>query len=435
MGTLSQDENERDRKRVRFTGPESANGEETKNGEVAKTGALSATSVVELRFMDKPDDLLPAGAREPHPEALTSRPPFLHQIVPKETVHGWANLTVAVYVHLPTLSYWIDSDGEHAELPAGSTEEPERTDVPALLAPFLKGGLCPTRAAFEEAINAPFVSPLKNCILRYEKVGRKFAVYKENFAEKGESGMVRNEDFHSFHRRMAFLMFVHIDGASFIDDEDPRWEVYVVMEEQGDASPEFVGYATTYPFSVLRKSSSEEGQGMRFADRIRVSQVLVSPLQQGNGHGSKLLQAVYKDAKERNAIEVTVEDPSRGFRILRDVTDLKRSYAAGILDPSKAFPREEETTLLELLRKDMLLTSGQAKRCLEVHQLKYTERDDESEYKQYRLWVKRRLFKENYEVLDNYDKEERKTKLAEIYQDYEEEYLAALARLNVTKAQ
>lgn len=430
MGSVSPNEDEPDRKRVRFTGSEPAPTDPT------KPSTLRANKIVELRFIHGAADLSPSGAREPHEKSLTTNPPFLHQIIPKENVFGWANLSVAIYIHLPSLSYWIDSFGERLELPPSASDCPERTDVPTLLAPFVKGGLCETRAAFEEAISEPFVSSLSNCVLQYEKNGRKFAVYKESFVVKGDSGVpVRNEKFLSFHRRMAFLMFIHIDGASFIDDEDPRWEVYVVVEEPDNAPSEFVGYATTYPFSVLRKASEEEGHRMNFADRIRISQVFVSPLQQGKGHGSKLLQAIYKNAKERNAIEVTVEDPSRGFRLLRDVTDLKRSYAAGILDASKTFLPEQESELLALLRKDMLLTAGQAKRCLEVHQLKYTDRENEEKYKKYRLWVKRRLFKENYEVLDNFDKEERKVKLAEIYEDYEKEYLEALSRFVVAKPQ
>lgn len=416
-----------DRKRVRFTGSDPA------PADVPKPDTLRATNVVELRFIQNTAEISPSGAAHSHDKSHVSSPPFLHQIIPKENVFGWSSLTVAVYVHRPSLSYWIDSSGERLECPPGPAvaDVPECTDVPALLAPFVKGGLYDSRAAFEDAISEPFVSPLSNCVLRYEKNDSKFAVYKEGFVVKAENGaQVRNDTFLNFHRRMSFLMFVHIDGASFIDDEDPRWEVYVVVEEPDNAPHEFVGYATTYPFSVLRKTG-EDGRAMNFADRIRISQVVVSPLQQGKGHGTKLLHAIYKDAKQRNAMEVTVEDPSRGFRILRDVTDLKRSYAAGILDSSKAFIVEQEPELLSLLRKDMLLTAAQAKRCLEVHQLKYTNREDDEKYKKYRLWVKRRLYKENYEVLDNFDKEERKVKLAEIYEDYEKEYALALSRLNI----
>lgn len=421
MGSLSPSEPER--KRVRFSSNE--NPADTGDEKPEKT-TLQATDVVQLRFIHDVSQIDSAGAAGPHPPSLTVHPPFLHQIFPNSVIHGWRSLTVAVYVHLPSLTYWIDSAGEEADH-GGDRDATSPMNASALLTPFVKGGLVESRTEFEKAIGDTALPQLTNRVTEYDKNGRKFAIYKQSFFRKAEDGtMVKNDEFHEFHLRMSFLMFVHIDGASFIDDEDPRWEVFVTMEEMGGKSQCFVGYATIYRFSVLTKHG---GEGVAFCDRFRISQVIISPLEQGKGHGSKLLHAIYKNAQARNAIEVTVEDPSLGFRILRDVTDLKSAYTMDLLQPDVAMADKDEEATVSNLRKELLLTNGQAKRCLEVHQLRFVDRQDEAQYKKYRLQVKRRLFKDNYEVLHAYDKDERKQKLSEIYNDFEKEYLTAIVHL------
>lgn len=405
MGTPT---SEPDRKRVRFNGP----------ADKPAKATLTASSVVQLRFVHSITDVHPDGAAGPHDPKLTTNPPFLHQIFPKGVVHGWHSLTVAIYVHLGTLSYWIDVHGQEGE--------EESTKVKEKISPFIKGGLVDSRQQFEMSIMQS-VDDMQNAVGSYAKKGEHFTVYRESFFLQKEGGdRQRRENFLEWHRRMAFLMFVYIDGASFIDDEDPRWEIYVIMKQPQAGLPVFVGYATVYVFSSLVKGGSD---GMRFVDRIRVSQVFISPLETGKGHGRQLMGFIYENAQSRKALEVAVEGPCEGFRVLRDVTDLKRAYEKGFLQKEKELEEGLEEDLVSKLRTHLLLTVGQAKRSLEVHQLKFVDRENEEQYKKYRLWVKRRLFKENYEVLHCYDKEERKQKLSEIYEDLEKEYLTSIIHL------
>lgn len=411
-----------DRKRVRFDALQA----ETAPPEL-KNGVLHTKNVVQLRFVNSIADVHERGAAGPHAPELTKPPLFLHQIVPKEQVFGWKSMTVAVYVHIPSLTFWIDTVKER--LDDKSTDDVvEETDVQALLTPFIKDGLCSTRTQFATAISSYEGAPVSNCVLQYEKKSNQYAVYKEKlFSVNEDSTVQKKERLYKFHARMAFLMFIHIDGASFIDDEDPRWEIFIVMKLVDGVARDFIGYATTYPFSVLTKKTTD---GIKFADRMRISQVFICPFAQGCGHGGSLLNAIYQDATTRQAMEVTVEDPSHGFRLLRDMTDLRRSYNSEILNEHTILAFERESEILSSLREKLLLTAGQARRCLEVHQLRHTRRDDEEAYREYRLWVKRRLFKENFEILEKYSKDERKVKLAEIYDEYEQEYAQAVARLD-----
>lgn len=73
-----------------------------------------------------------------------------------------------------------------------------------------------------------------------------------------------------------------------------------------------VGYTTVYPFYAYPDST-----------RLRVSQFLILPQFHRQGHGSKLLKAVYEYAKQTKCLEVCVEDPSDEFQTMRDTVDVK----------------------------------------------------------------------------------------------------------------
>lgn len=453
---------EPERKRVRFDGQRSSTSSGSSAGQRFKRAALSARDTVQLRFVHTDEDVHQLGASANHPSSLTARPSFLHQIIPDEMVYGYRRAVIAVYIHLRSLTHWIDSDLDHRTdrsppLPksakralsaTGAHSSPDRfspTDVKALITPFVKAGLVDSHIKFLSAVQSPFQMPLSNRIATYSVGSKSFAVYKEKLFESDQNGIfIKRTAFHDFHRRMAFFMFVSIDGASFIDDEDPRWEIFVTAKLDNDEPSTFIGYATTYPFSAMTRTKSEsngtkagESAGSKprfnisFVDRIRISQVAIVPIFQRQGHGARLLEAIYQDALSRRALEVTVEDPSKAFRVVRDVTDLQRAYQSEVLPSNRPLPYGEETTAIQALRTKLLLTLTQARRCLEVHQLRFVDRENEDSYKKYRLWVKRRLMNENYEELMQFEAQLRKEKLGQLYEDYEGEYATAVRRIDV----
>lgn len=413
----STDTDEPDRKKIRFEKPPN-DSNSPQSPTQQKKHVLQASEVVELRFLSEaPTEQISASAS--HPTHLTAHPTYLHQVIPNAQILGWTELLVAVYIHIPSLSVWIDQSGTPADVE-------QQTDVPALLSQFVKNGLCATKSQFISAATSFTALPLSNLVNKFTRGDHTYAIYKEKFFTTEDNTLTKRTAFHNLHLRMAFLMFLHIDGANFIDHDDPRWEVFVAARLKDDKPVSLVGYATIYPFSAL---ASGQGQPVTFSERIRISQVFILPSCQSEGHGSRLLSAIYDDASARKAMEVTVEDPNRGFRVLRDITDLKRCYTASLLDKGYDFARDREEHLLDSLRKALFMTKGQARRCLEVHRLRFIDRSDEAVYKKYRLWVKRRLYAENVEVLHQYEGQLRKDKLAEIYTDYEGEYTDAISRL------
>jgi histone acetyltransferase 1 len=56
--------------------------------------------------------------------------------------------------------------------------------------------------------------------------------------------------------------------------------------------------------------------------RLRLSQILVLPHYQRNGHGQYLLNTVYDECIRRNCIEINIEDPAPIFQLLRDLHDV-----------------------------------------------------------------------------------------------------------------
>lgn len=403
---------ERDPKRVRFEND--AEAAAASEGETHVK--LHAREVVEVRFVTSADEISDNGAVSLHKEEATFVPSYLHQVFPKEEVIGYTAAKLAVYADPLTLYTYLSS---HTVM-----EQPARVQTTKLedtVAPFIKGGLCATRDEFETRLaeRDSHVPPVSNLVRRYRARNESFGVYKES--------MVDNESLAEFHKRIAFFMFVHIDGASFIDASDPRWELYLVHRLDKTGRPrEFIAYATAYPFAAMC-SSPEEGVG--FVRRLSIAQVFVMPPSQGSGHGARLLEAIYEQAVAVNTLEVTVEDPSEGFRLLRDLTDLRRAYDSGILDYKKPFDYSAEHELSLALRTKLKITRGQARRCLEVHALVHVDTKNDAQFKKYRLWIKRRLHSEFLDVLEFYGPLEKKSKLAELYSDYEREYRIVVERL------
>ena len=402
-------------KRVRF-------GSEGSDFEGAETrDVLKAREVVELRLVTSSKELTMGKASEKHDEKRTFEPKYLHQIFPDEKIKGYISAKVGIYYDPVSLFTCMFEKSENTSGDAVCQLGTETsTPLNSQLSQFIKSGLCGLNEFVDLLqVRHEFEVPVKNSILRYNIGDTRFGVYKEKLGEK-------NSAMFNYHERIKFFMFVHIEGASWIDSLDTRWEVYCIHRLDDKGKPrDFVAYATTYPFSVVKSGNKE----LEFAERVRISQVLVMPQAQGQGHGSRLMAAIYRDAEERKCLEVTVEDPSYGFRILRDLTDLRRAYECGILEFKSKFKYGTEDTFIPKLRKELRITKSQARRCVEVHAMVDIDFDNEEAYRKYRLWVKRRLYADYIDVIEHLGAKEKKVKLAELYNDTEREYHIVTKRL------
>lgn len=138
-----------------------------------------------------------------------------------------------------------------------------------------------------------------------------FEIWRESLA---------NEAFRRRVDRMQIMSMFYIEGASLIDTEDDRFDVWTVYRRSRDGRRSFVGYCTCYRYNYY-----EPALHRMDVERYRISQFLVLPLYQRQGHGAQLYNAIvdYCDASD-TVQEVTVEDPSPGFMRLRNRCDVLR---------------------------------------------------------------------------------------------------------------
>lgn len=167
-----------------------------------------------------------------------------------------------------------------------------------------------------------------------------------------------SEEARAYHDRMQTLSMWLIDAASPIDCDDPAWTVYGLYEEASDQQLRFAGYATTYAFvAPMRKPRPNS---------VRLAQLLLLPRYQRQGHGLRLMDAIYRDASSAaescplatlpssagpgaspyggtvltwggpwlggDVHEVTVEAPCEGMSRLRDAHDVARAASARVFD-------------------------------------------------------------------------------------------------------
>ncbi|XP_010267057.1 PREDICTED: histone acetyltransferase type B catalytic subunit [Nelumbo nucifera] len=126
--------------------------------------------------------------------------------------------------------------------------------------------------------------------------------------------------------RLVPLALLLVDGSSPIDITDPKWEIYLVVQrtdQQGDINFKLIGFAAVYRFYKYPDDS-----------RLRISQILVLPPYQGQGHGRHLLEVLNHVAVSEKMYDVTVEEPSDYLQHVRTCIDTLRLLAFDSIQPS-----------------------------------------------------------------------------------------------------
>lgn len=117
--------------------------------------------------------------------------------------------------------------------------------------------------------------------------------------------------------RLVPLVLLLVEGGSPVDVTDPNWDIYFIVkkteDQSGVYSTDLLGFATVYRFYHYPDST-----------RLRVGQILVLPPYQRQGHGRRLLEAIYSVAVSENVFDVTFEEPSDHLQHLRDCIDTLR---------------------------------------------------------------------------------------------------------------
>ncbi|KAJ3364636.1 histone acetyltransferase 1 [Kappamyces sp. JEL0680] len=136
--------------------------------------------------------------------------------------------------------------------------------------------------------------------------------------------------FRQFHKRIQTFLLWFIEGATFLEDDDERWQFLVVWKRNtvptvGFAEGwlttrpeyEFVGYSSYYPFFHY---PDKIRMRIRYGVRPKLgSQFLILPPFQKLGHGKALYNYLYSSFLGHPQVhDITVEDPNDFFQDLRD---------------------------------------------------------------------------------------------------------------------
>ncbi|PPQ67652.1 hypothetical protein CVT25_012680 [Psilocybe cyanescens] len=252
--------------------------------------------------------------------------------------------------------------------------------------------------------------------------------------------------FREYHRRMQLFILLYIEGGSYINEEEDTWEFALLYEKRkrSDSSHtttyHFVGYSSLYPFYYFPEKV-----------RLRLSQFVILTPYQRHGHGSELYKAIYNYiVKNPNIAELTVEDPAEAFEDLRDKNDLEmllsneqfmeEGFGVGGIGPARKSGRGGEQVQergklappadkvwAEKWRKDLKIAGRQFQRVIEMLALLHLDPQNQAVMRAYRLQVKERLYRFNFEILAQLEKEERHEKLEETFQSVREDYHRILA--------
>lgn len=250
-------------------------------------------------------------------------------------------------------------------------------------------------------------------IFEYSADGENFAVYRTKLSD---------ESIKKLHRRMRIFTLLFIESASYIDENDDTWDIFISFNK---VTKQCVGYTTAYQY--WRYMGAAEFDDSQVAPkRAKISQFLIFPPYQGKKHGSALYNAVFNLwLKDSQITEVTIEDPNEGFDDLRDRNDLKRLYDTGLFDQiPDQLPIQE--SWLESKRSELKLERRQFMRLFEMILLHNSSPN-------FRLQVKKRLFEKNYDVLADMDVPNRNDKLQTAFQSLKEDYLRILSAVTFAK--
>ncbi|KAJ7702203.1 histone acetyltransferase type B catalytic subunit [Mycena rosella] len=266
--------------------------------------------------------------------------------------------------------------------------------------------------------------------------------------------------FKELHRRMQIFILLYIEAGSYIDEEEDTWEFVVLYEKRKRRNApnvttyHFVGYSSLYPFYCFPEKI-----------RLRLSQFVILPPYQRAGHGSELYTSIYQYVlSQPHVAELTVEDPAEAFEDLRDKNDLLMLLShqrfmeegfggdsvshgggrAGGIGKGGRSGRGGNTAVtakgkmgppadkpwVETWRKELKIAGRQFNRLIEMLILLRLDPGDGRAMRAYRLQVKERLYRFNFEILAQLEKQERLDKLEETFQSVRQDYMRILALLS-----
>lgn len=402
----------------------------------------------------------------------TFQPEFTYPIFgEEEAIFGYRDLEITLTFaahnlkpHLGT-SYSKQYD-DHGEV--------RPTDIPEAFRDFLPEAAFTqedARDALQDANVQNFVPP-GEVIREYHRDGTTYQIWCATLKDKRAKELIEN---------MQVLVPMFIEGGTVLQLEQDwtteRWKVFLLY--QVDSTPatssspySIMGYGTSYrvfTFPDRHKSSDSNGNDssilspLDLLSRERLSQFLILPPYQGNGHGQELYNTMFaRLTSPQNVRELTVEDPNEAFDDLRDLCDLLHLRAhvpafaalrintdmqADSLHFTAAIPIDQIVSSSErdAIMKQTKIMQRQFDRLVEMHTLSFIpllhrsrsritrkEKASNVQDKAYYLWrmyAKQRLYLFNRDQLAQLERPERIEKVEAALDSVQEGYVKMLEKV------
>ncbi|XP_075221855.1 histone acetyltransferase 1 [Lycorma delicatula] len=340
--------------------------------EGAKSFVADSNESVEFKLVRTTDDLEDDGVFKPE---------MSHQIFgDSENIFGYKDLKIKIYYSAAWLTSYI------------GIEYSDKID------PDDFGGVEPDNILKKLSVWYPpgFLTNVNSFIKTLDKE-KNFVPYgdlQHTFTSVGEDNKERKYEiyhcdtsmkaFLSYHERLQTFLLWYIDGASYIDVDDEKWQFFILYEKYSTPDNKkmysIAGYITVYEYYAYPLNI-----------RPRISQVLILPPYQHQGLCTHLLNTIYNFyVDNKDVVDITVEDPTEEFQLVRDFVDICRCDSLDSYSPDKLHEGFNEK-MAEEAKRSSKINKKQARRVYEILRLKATDMNDEKHYRNYRLNVKKRL--------------------------------------------
>lgn len=414
-----------------------------------------ANEALTLSLVRAEEDKQVLGGEETYEEF---HPTFTYPIYGEdEKIYGYQDLVIDLRFASGSLAQYLSV--RHAQkLDASTTVD----NVEGILKEFIPPDYETDEAAFLTRVQEDAVSfkPIGSVVHTYTRPApstsgsgsatREVVEYEVYHATWNDPG------FREYHRRMQIFILLYIEAGSYISEDDDAWHFFVLYEKRkrqnGTKTYHFIGYSSVYKFYCFPEKH-----------RLRLSQFVILPPHQHQGHGSELYKTIYNYALLTPLIsELTVEDPAEAFEDLRDRNDLRMllsnenfmkegfgneavSHGGGKVQKQRTRARANpmggssgmvkvtgkmgppiDKAWSESFRTRLKMAGRQWQRLMEMLILMHLNPTDVQAARAYRLQVKERLYRFNFEILAQLEKEERLEKLEETFQSLRDDYLRIL---------
>ncbi len=340
-------------------------------------------------------DINSENSKKPADDTETFKPEFTHQIFgDEEIIFGYKNLRIDYYLTPGLLNAYIGLKCKE-KITAQRFDGIEPDDV---YGAFTEFGCSP---GFTKNIDL-FSSEKLNQDLEFVPFGSKIFEYSRDSNEnikrnntfeiyKVDSTMpeFESEKFIDYILRVQTMLVFYIETSNFLDTEDTQWIHYLLYQKiVNTSSPSGFRYATIGYVSVYNYYSYPDKM------RSRISQILIFPKYQNAGHGSELLESIYKDVLNNpNIIDITAESPSQEFMRLRDFVTTKMCSTLKPFQNKELLKKGFTNEMVDDSLKCFKIPKLQSRRCYEILRMSITNQNNLDDWRTFRLFIKNRLNK------------------------------------------